>query len=306
MPEINGVSIKTEPFITKSACKNCFGRRWRFIDCNCRVIVNYLIQGKAAQELQQILRNERASILLATPSVPTPEPALAMATITPTVSTPFPLPDTKTAMFPEFVSFFYKNNDMSGWLKADAFYEIDFPIVKRDNCYYFNHDFYGRKNMSGTVFLDAANSIMPQDQNLILHGHNMKNGTMFGKLAHLLKRDVLESQPFFRFSTLYDAQVYVPYAVSMISIDPNDQRYMQLIVPHFNDAKLQSSYVDALRHFSAFNLPIDVEQSDRMLTLITCHGKENSERLVVGLRALRPNESEEQVRLLLSNQNSEN
>lgn len=115
---------------------------------------------------------------------------------------------------------------------------------------------------------------------------------MFGKLNRLLRKDVLLADPFFQFITLYDAQIYVPYAVSLVSISPDHPRYMQLIVPRFQSGDEQKNYVGAPRSFSAFSLPIEVQSTDRMLTLITCHGNEHSERLVVGLRALRPDESE--------------
>lgn len=277
--------------------------------------VNYVIQGNATRRTQEELRAQLDSEATAEPYAeatvsPTAEPVMVAQNANPQpvapVATPYPLPAANAAMRPEFLSFFRKNNDMAGWLKADAFSDIDFPVVKRDNNYYVYRDFYGRDNMAGTVFMDADNSILPQDQNLILHGHNMKNGTMFGKLARLLERHVLLDAPFFQFSTLYDTQVYVPYAISVVSIEPSDPRYLSMIVPRFGDPQAQTGYVDALRRFSAFNLPVDVGPNDRMLTLITCHGKEDSERLVVGLRAMRPDENKESIKALLVDQTSTN
>ncbi len=269
--------------------------------------VNYIVQRQNVRSMQHELRTEQNNIVEPPKNligIAAQEPVL---TDTPTetnppVFTPYPLPTAGAAMQPGFLSAFQKNNDMIGWLKADAFFDIDFPVVKRDNSYYEERDFYRRRNIAGTVFLDADNCIMPQDQNLILHGHNTKNGTMFGKLSRLLERKVLLTAPFIRFSTLYDAQVYVPYAISLVSIDPSNARYVHLITPRFNSIEAQSGYVNAIRHFSAFNFPIQVEPDDRMLTLITCHGSENDERLVVALRALRPNENEESVKALLSSQ----
>ncbi|NLD33903.1 MAG: class B sortase [Clostridiales bacterium] len=274
--------------------------------------INYLVQGRATRRVQEELRAQREAVATDAPVVeatetPTAEPApvaaaVAQADPPPPSATPYPLPSASTAMLPEFLSFFRRNNDMAGWLKSDAFSDVDYPVVKRDNSYYVYRDFYGRDNMAGTVFIDADNSILPQDQNLILHGHNMKNGTMFGKLARLLERHVLLDAPFFQFSTLYDSQVYVPYAVSVVSIDPASPRYLSMIVPRFGSPQDQAGYVEGLRRFSAFTLPVEVGPNDRMLTMITCHGKEDSERLVVGLRALRPDENKESLKALLADQ----
>lgn len=274
--------------------------------------VNYIIQGRRVRSMQRELRAEQNTNSVLSPTKPIDSTAQELALTTASseiiqpVVTPYPLPAVGAAMQSEFLSVYRKNHDMVGWLKADAFYDIDYPIVKRDNIYYADRDFYGRKSIAGTVFLDADNSILPQDQNLILHGHNMKDGTMFGKLSQLLEQNVLLSAPFFRFSTLYDAQVYVPYAVSVVSIDPNNARYVHLITPQFYSMEAQFGYVNAMRHFSAFNLPIQVASNDRMLTLITCHGNENDERLVVALRALRPDENEESVKTLLRSQTVRN
>ncbi len=271
------------------------------------LLLNYIFQERSVRDMQRELR---ASQTLATAyqDIPANEQDQAPVTTpysssTPVpVVTPYPLPISGAAMRSEFVSFFHKNNDLVGWLKSDAFYDIDFPIVKRDNAYYFDRDFYGRRNMAGTVFLDADNSILPQDQNLILHGHNMKNGTMFGKLARLLQKSILLSNPFFRFSTLYDAQVYVPYAVSLVSIEPTNLRYFHIFTPRFDNDERRVNYVEALRRFSSFNLPVQVSSNDRMLTLVTCHGDETNERLVIALRALRPDETEAGMRELLVRQ----
>ncbi len=263
------------------------------------MLVDYLRQGQAIRQLQRELQAQvqTAPIVQDTP-VPaqtagpapavTPEPAPAMAQA-------MPLPTPGAAMMPHLVSVFRQNNDLVGWLKADAFPAIDYPVVQRDNWFYVTHDFYGRPNVAGTVFLDEENSILPQDQNLILHGHNMKNGTMFGRLARLLDREVVARNPFFTFSTLYWSETYVPYAVTLSSIDPGDSRYFSFLAPTFSTPQQAENYAGWLRQMSQWQLPVSVSPEDRLLTLVTCHGQEDSQRLIVALRALRPGEDQEQL-----------
>ncbi len=266
------------------------------------MLIDYVQQGRATKQTQQELRAEVDN--MATPTIapiePTPDvqlaavAALVQETAAPQV-TPVPMPTPGAAMLPQFVNVRSKNTDMVGWLKADAFEAIDFPIVQRDNWFYVEHDFYRRQNIAGTVFLDEANSILPQDQNLILHGHNMKNGTMFGKLARLLERDNMASNPFFTFSTLYLSEVYVPYAVTITSIDPSNAQYFNFLMPQFAAEESADAYTGWLRQRSQLQLPVDVNADDRLLTLVTCHGNEDSERLIVALRALRPGEDQQQL-----------
>ena len=194
------------------------------------------------------------------------------------------------AMSPEFLSLYKKNNDLIGWLRSDAIEEIDFPIVKRDNDYYMAHDFYGRENLAGTVFLDQAGSILPRASNLVLHGHNMKNGSMFGKLSRYLDVFFLKGQPMFTFSTLYESATYVPYAVSIASIDLNSPMYAEFAHSEFASDAEMLAYTARLSELSVFDLPVDVRADDKLLTLATCHGLEDSERLILALRELRPEE----------------
>lgn len=197
------------------------------------------------------------------------------------------------AMLSDFVPLFEKNNDLVGWLQSHALSEIDFPLVQRDNSFYLSHDFYRRGNVAGTVFLDMDCTVLPRNDNLVLHGHNMKNGSMFGKLYLYLKPDFVKAQPFFTFSTLYEKGVYVPYAISIVSTHPASPQFVSFVQSEFSSDEEMLSYAQWLIEFSALDFPVDVRADDRLLTLATCHGSDESERLILALRELRPQENQE-------------
>ena len=271
------------------------------------MLINYMAQGKAARETQMNLQDELRRASLMTVQILDTEltqaPTVQMTEEAAIVSfEPRSLPTAGAAMLPKFVSLFGKNSDLAGWLKSDAIYDIDFPIVRRDNTFYLDKDFYGQINLAGTVFMDEGNSILPQDQNLILHGHNMKNGTMFGKLTRLMDISALLAAPFFSFSTLYMEMIFVPYAVSLVSIDPANARYFDFNQQRFSDENTLAAYVQRLKETSVLQVPVSVDPGDLLLTLVTCHGNEVSERLIIGLRALRPDESRATVQKLLMEQ----
>ena len=83
--------------------------------------------------------------------------------------------------FPQINASVYreKNEDYVAYLYIPDT-EIEYPVVQRNNSYYLNHNFYGEKNAHGTIFLDESCST--EDPVLLLHGHHMKDGTMFGSL----------------------------------------------------------------------------------------------------------------------------
>ena len=72
------------------------------------------------------------------------------------------------------------NKDIVGWIKMGDF--LDQSVVLKDNKYYLTHNYKKESNPAGAIFLDESCSINTPPENLIMHGHNMKNGSMFGKL----------------------------------------------------------------------------------------------------------------------------
>jgi len=189
-----------------------------------------------------------------------------------------------------------RNADIAAWLRYPGIRDIDLPVVQRDNAFYMTHDYLGRENVSGSVFADQRNSFSPRDGNIVLYGHNMKNGTMFGKLYRLSENGLLGEEPFFTLETPESSELYVPYAIALVDDATDHPRYFPIATLNYrSDAELLT-YAGRLRSFSDLQFPVAVESRDRLLTLVTCHGESDSERLVVALRALRPGEDAEALR----------
>ena len=78
------------------------------------------------------------------------------------------------------------NNETVGYLVVKDT-KISYPVVQHsDNSYYLKRDFYKKKRMMGWVFMDYRNSKTSFDDNTIIYGHSMLNGTMFGTLHNVL------------------------------------------------------------------------------------------------------------------------
>lgn len=204
---------------------------------------------------------------------------------------PTPAPPTR-----DFGALRGRNADIAAWLRYPGIQDIDLPVVQRDNAFYMSHDYLGRENVSGSVFADQRNSFSPRDGNIVLYGHNMKNGTMFGKLYRLSENGLMGEEPFFTLETPESNELYVPYAIALVDDAADHPRYFPIATLNYqSDAELLS-YAGRLRSFSDLQFPVSVESRDRLLTLVTCHGESDSERLVVALRALRPGEDAEALR----------
>ena len=93
-----------------------------------------------------------------------------------------------------------ENSDCIGWLSIDGT-NISYPVMytPSDPQKYLRRNFYGKYSQSGVPFLDGRCS--PQSTNLIIYGHNMKNGTMFSDLKKYLNTDFLNSHRTVRLET---------------------------------------------------------------------------------------------------------
>ncbi len=194
---------------------------------------------------------------------------------------------------PEMEALYQENRDLIGWLRMEGI--LDLPVVYKDNEYYLTHDFYKNKSASGTLFLDENHPFRENAQNLLLHGHNMKDGTMFGRLIQYeTNLQFLKNNPFIQYSTLWKKEQYVIFAVLKVSLDVRSEEFFNYFTHHTFTSDAQfDRYVRSLQNRSVFSIPVSVKSDDALLTLSTCL---EDDRLVIVARRVRPGESKSELR----------
>ena len=194
-------------------------------------------------------------------------------------------------ILPEMRELAQKNPDTVGWISISG--TVHLPVVYRDNVFYLDHDFTGAKNASGTLFLDENSPINADTQNLLIHGHSMNDGSMFGILTHYRKLDFLRQHPLIAFSTLWEKESYAVFAVMLVSSKVDDADYFNYFSsPTFPTAADFNAYADEVAARSMFTIPVDVRPDDALLTLSTCI---DDDRLVLMARRMRPGETRDAV-----------
>lgn len=179
---------------------------------------------------------------------------------------------------------------------------VSLPVVQRknDNQYYLSHSFNGEESLAGTLFLDGSNLLTPEDEVLIIYGHNMRNGTMFHSLVAYEEAAFLGAHPLVRFDTIYENRLYLPFAALSVTADADSERYLNLRQFGFDDESF-SAYIDGLRQLSLWDVPVEVVRGDRILLLVTCEYAHDNGRFVVALRALRPGEDAQEAAARVQN-----
>lgn len=195
-----------------------------------------------------------------------------------------------------FVQLQRQNKDIIGWLTIEGM--IDEVVVQRDNAYYLDRDYRGYHNVNGAIFLDESTSLNRRPYTLMLYGHNMKTGAMFGNLRNFENLAFYKKNPFMTFDTMYEDGRYVIFAVGTVSLDYQSWRYLNLSSLNSNNVDKRQEALTMLTRASVFSSGVTVQPEDQVLLLVTCVDNDD-ERRVVAARRIRDGEDEESLRKMV-------
>lgn len=155
------------------------------------------------------------------------------------------------------------NEDVVGWIYIPGTV-INYPVVQgSDNKYYLNHLFNGSRNSSGCIFMDYY---VPADfsaMNSSIHGHHMRNGSMFAGICKYKNQSYYDQHPLGLLLTPdgnYVVQFFSGYACKSTSDAWSDS---------FEPEEFQR-WLDKRLEKSAFACEVTPTAEDRVLTLSTC------------------------------------
>ncbi len=208
----------------------------------------------------------------------------------------------------DFLELYKANDHLVGWIKAGE--RVDYPVVQYDNSFYLNHDFYRKSDACGSIFLNSCNSLVPRDDVLLIHGHEMSSGLLFGSLHKFMDYDYLCRYPTVMFRTIYDAEdvYYTPIAVLNASMIKDHPDYFNLTRVSFEDdadadgegrqSSAFEAYLDELAIRSLWQPKTDVTVEDKLIVLVTCSYFQDDGRLMLVCRQLRDGETPESITAL--------
>lgn len=169
-----------------------------------------------------------------------------------------------------------QNDDMAAWLLIPDT-QIDYPVMYTPEApeHYLRKAFDESYALSGSLFIGA--DCAPSGSNIIIYGHNMKDGSMFGGL------DAYADESF--------AKEHSEMIYDLISQDGSYERLTFEVMAVFysrvyrvneadvfryyygtdlSDPEDFQSYVEAAMSASLYDLGVTAEYGDRLLTLSTC------------------------------------
>ena len=213
------------------------------------------------------------------------EKALEQLSPTPESSAAAQDEDSPPQIFPEAQELLGQNADLVGMV---GFGDMTLYVCQsEDNYYYASHRFDGSEDKAGMIYMDYRCSILPTSDNIVLYGHNMRDGSRFGTLNRFESVDYLLENPIVRFASLYEVNDYHPIAVFYTSADESSAEYFDFARIHFSDEADFDRYISAVKAKSLYYIPTAAQYGDQLLTLATCSSELDRGRLVVLCRKAR-------------------
>lgn len=186
-------------------------------------------------------------------------------------------------IIPEYAELYGQNNDMVGWIKVDDT-KINYPVMQSvdEPNFYLKHGFDMEYTNYGCPYVQENCDVQTPSDNLVIYGHNMKNGSMFSHLNKFKDKDFWEKHKTISFDTLTDHNEYEIVAVfkTVVYTDsPESFKYYQ-----FTDAQTEdefNTFIDKCKELSFYDTGVKAEYGDKLITLSTCEYSRTNGRLVV-------------------------
>ncbi len=167
---------------------------------------------------------------------------------------------------------FLANADMAAWLVIPDT-DIDYPVMwtPEDETYYLYRDFEGNDNQNGCLLLDTESCVDPLTTNLIIHGHNMKSGAMFGNLTDYEKESFYREHRKILLYTEDCQRTYEVIAVFRSQVYKKTEevfkfyKFFQADTPEEFDDFYQN-----IKELSIYDTGVTAEFGDHFITLSTC------------------------------------
>ena len=168
----------------------------------------------------------------------------------------------------DFKSLKEQNSDVIAYIKVNGT-NIDYVVVKgNDNSYYLKHNFNKEYNIAGWIFADYHNLFDESDRNIVIFGHNTKDGSMFGSLKNVLESNWQENKDNLEITLITEKGQYKYQVFSTYSIKPEDY-YINTI---YNNDNEFNEFLNKIKSRSNYNYNIEVNSNDKVLTLSSCIG----------------------------------
>lgn len=184
-------------------------------------------------------------------------------------------------MLSKYIALHNQNKDMVGWISIEETV-INYPVMHtpENPDFYLKHSFEQEYSDYGVPYVAGNCQLNPRSDNIIIYGHHMKNGTMFGALTEYADKDFYEKHKIIRFDTLADQAEYEILAVFKTTVYEGNGFVFYEFVDAESEGEFQE-YIRKCKQLSLYDTGVSAEYGNELLTLSTCEYSSRNGRMVV-------------------------
>lgn len=259
------------------------------------IVGRYLLESRNSKQLQQELIDMRPTN--STISIPGSTSTQSTSSGTPSSSSQTTESSSTTPPEPvileDLQAAYERNNHLIGWIyipgtenKSQNFAGINYPVLQSPNesgwhNFYLNHDFDrnltgdGKEDMGhGWIYVRESCDVFAPCDNIVIYGHNMADGTMFGQLVNYRFQDYYEAHKYIYFDTLYERRAYEIVAVFTTSGETG-VGYTYHSRNNFTDEADFNEFMYSIKGgapnvYIYYNIDATAQYGDQLITLSTC------------------------------------
>lgn len=189
-----------------------------------------------------------------------------------------------------YLSLLQENRSLAAWLIIQDT-QVDYPVLytPENPEYYLRRAFDGSYALSGSLFIGA--DCVPDGTNIIIYGHKMKDGSMFGGLDHYADESYARAHPEILYDRIqpdgsYERLTFEVMAAFYSRVYKVDEEgvFRYYYATDLSDPQDFQQYVEQSLSSSLYDLGVTAEYGDRLLTLSTCSYHTDDGRFVVVAR----------------------
>lgn len=202
---------------------------------------------------------------------------------------PIPYSEEKTVL-PELTELYRQNSDLVGWIRVEDT-NINYPVMQTADHpnFYLKHGFDKEYTDYGCPYVQEDCDVQAPSDNIVIYGHNMKNGSMFANLEKFKSEDFWQEHKTLAFNTLTEKNEYEILSVFKTVVytdNPDSFKYYR-----FTNAATPeefTAFVDKCKELSLYDTGVTAEYGDKLITLSTCEYSRTNGRLVVVAKKVPP------------------
>ena len=184
------------------------------------------------------------------------------------------------------------NKDVKAWIFISGT-AIDYPVLySADKSeFYLNHNYKKQKSRYGSIFIDPTCENTINAKNIILHGHHMKDGSMFADLMKFSDVEFYKQNPVIEFNTPQEEASWKIVSIFKTNTLAEQGKIFNYLISEFDTTAKFLEFAREIKIRSLIDIPVNINKNDRLLTLSTCSYEFPEFRTVVVARKVRKNES---------------